>query len=322
MSPIDHDRCSELLPRYLAGDLDRDETAAMEEHLAACQACTSERVGLEALQATPVVALTPEERGALERGVMAGIGSDETDTVVTPLQSRAPIGARIAQALGAAAVVAVIATFAFFSLSGGGDDGMTLQDEAGDIESAGRSSEGGGEGGSGSGRLGDNKSANKATEEIAADTASGSQPEAAADQGPAPPRPTFTVADDPYTSEELEKLGESSLASVTFAHYYSAGDAENRSTLLEQLVDAARRQAGAGVADQVENCGEQVLDSEEAIVPTFGAVGELGDRNAVILGFAWTTGRRSLDRYMVWGWERGDCDVALEYIEGRIETAD
>ena len=326
MSPMDHERCSELLPGYLAGDLDGADTEAVAEHLAECEQCAGERAGLEALQGTPSLTMTTEERAALERGVMAGIGRDEPGDVVTPLPTRPPIRARLAQALGAAALIAAIATFAFLGLSGGDDDAvLRTANQDGDAEGADteaafdQSQDAGGGSGGGSGSLEDKKGTT-GTSEIAA--AEAGAPDSASGPGGQPPQPAFTLADDPFTSGELQKLGESSLASVTFAHYYSAGDAEHRVTLLEQLVDDARRRAGQEVADQVEDCAQQVLDSENAILPSFGSLGELDGSDALVLGFAWTSGRGSLDRYMVWGWERGDCDVALEYIEGRIETSD
>jgi hypothetical protein len=102
------------------------------------------------------------------------------------------------------------------------------------------------------------------------------------------PRPAFVVADEPYTAARLQKLGESSLASVTFANYYTSSDADGRNTLLEQLVASAENSAGSTVADQVEECAAQVLETEDPTIPTFGAVGELDDRAVLVLGFAWS----------------------------------
>ncbi|MBW3594112.1 MAG: hypothetical protein KY391_00930, partial [Actinobacteria bacterium] len=121
---------------------------------------------------------------------------------------------------------------------------------------------------------------------------------------------------------DLQKRGESSLESVSFAASYSAKDARGNRTLLEQLVDSARARAGDDVAAQVEDCAEQVLETSDPTIPTFGSVGKLDGQEVLVLGFAWT--RRSsgpLDRYMVWAWERGSCDVAVDFVEGRIETA-
>lgn len=313
MTEIDHDRCSELLGDFLAGKLSEDERRAVANHLANCEPCRSERAGLALLLEGEPVTLTPDERARLETGVMSAIG-ESGDGVVVPLQKRATFGSGAARLLGAAAAITAIATFIYFGVAGsGGEDagngsGVTARTEfdAPAEEAVGGDTAGGGGRGS--------RTKNKAG------TTTGL--EAAADSLQDSPAPTFVVSRDPYSSAELQKLGESSLPSVTFANAYRADDADSSATVLEQLVRLAEQNAGGDIADQVEECAGRVLGSEESILPTFGATGEVNGDDALVLGFAWTSrARGSLDRYMVWAWQQGNCDVTLEYIEGRIETA-
>ena len=317
--PIDHQRCSELLPGFLSGALSAPEIAAVDEHLSACEECRAERRALEILAAPDDEPLTARERSALESGVMAGIAKETGERpIVVPLERKKPIGQRVAQVLGAAATIAVLASLVYFgTLSGGDDDTAGGSGETASVEEleapvadAGKAK--GRRSGAGGGSAGSDTSQGT-LEAASGDTATGTSFKA--------PTPTFSVDGDPYTSGELQKRGESSLASVTFANAYSANDASGRLALLDQLVEAARAQAGDEVAEQVERCGAQVLDTQDPTIPTFGSIGELDGRDVLVLGFAWTRSSSGpLDLYMVWAWERGSCEVAVDFIDGRIET--
>ena len=309
MTAIDHARCSELLPAFLKGELGEADAAAVRDHLSGCDECRSERTGLEALLAAGGDALTTEEQTRLERGVMSAIAPAD----VIPMPARRSFGARAAQLLGAAAAITLIGGFIYLGVTGGGSGGGeagVAQDALDAADAPEPAAEGAGGGG------GDRMSRGK-EEQGTTDTAAGSL--ADDDAGFRPPM--FAATRDSYTSAELERLGESSDPSVMSANYYNAGDADRDASLLEQLVDSARSNAGNEIAAQVEECSQRVLDSQDSIVPTFGILGELDGTEAVIVGFAWTSrSSGSLDQYMVWAWERGDCDVTLEYISGRIRA--
>ena len=320
---FDHDRVSELLPAFLDGTLAEADARAIASHLETCEDCRSEAAALKALRADPVEPLTSSERLALEHKVMAGIADDAT-APVTELPRRRAVGARLAQALGAAAVVAAIGTF--FYLGGGMGSG---DDEAG---SSGADSAEVAQEERGPLRDGDRgKGKNRTTADAiaAAPDAEGANSDGggggSTDTGSsykAAPEPDFTVEDEPFTAAGLQKLGESSLASVRFANYYSADDAESRNTLLEQLVASAEATSDESVAAQVDECGTQVLDTEDPTIPTFGALGELDGQPVLVLGFAFTRqSSGTLDRYMVWAWEEGSCSATVDFVEGRIETA-
>jgi hypothetical protein len=291
----------------------------VEEHLATCEDCRLEAAAVKALRAPTVSRLTDKERLALEHKVMAGI-ADDTPATVTELQPRTKVGARIAQVMGAAAAIAVFATLLYLGSSMGGDDSADESGAAGDaIEQAESSLEDR-----------DEKRAKRPQPIAAADSADAgtgaaggnAAGEDAAASYKSAPDPRFTVADEPYTSSDLQKLGESSLASVTFAHYYTARDADGRDALLDQLVAAAEASSGSEVSSQVYECGLQVLDTEDPTIPTFGALAEVDGAPVLVLGFVWSRAPSGpLDRYMVWAWERGDCATAVDFVDGRVETA-
>ena len=318
---FDHDRVSESLPAFLDGTLGEADARLVEEHLATCEDCRLEAAAVKALRAPVVSPLTDKERLALEHKVMAGIAGDSPATV-TELQPRTKMAARFAQVMGAAAAIAVFATLLYLGSSMGGGDSAEESGADGDaIEQAESSLEDR-----------DEKRARRSQpDSLAADSAAdagtgGAGANATAEDAEssykAAPDPRFTVADEPYTSSDLQKLGESSLASVTFAHYYTARDADGRDALLDQLVAAADASSGSEVSSQVYECGLQVLDTEDATIPTFGALGEVDGTPVLVLGFVWSrTSTGPLDRYMVWAWERGDCATAVDFVDGRVETA-
>ena len=316
---MDHTTCSELLLDFVAGSLPPDDHRAVEAHLENCEECRAEETALVALRTLDEGApmLSPLERTHLESAVMAGVSARDDDAVVALEPRRSKAGARIAQALGAAAVVAVIATFGYLAIAGGGED-SDLQ-TAGDTSSESRDRAGLEEGpelsapqdGGGADQGGGGEAlADDAAETTTAASAGGSFAE---------PQPTFEVV-GAVTSDRLERLGESSLGSVRFAHAYRADDDASGGDLLGHLVEVAAEVSGEDDSKQIEECASRVMESDDTILPTFGLVGKLGDRDVLVLGFAWSPRRSgSLDRYMVWAWERGNCDVAVEYIDGRIK---
>lgn len=314
-----HDRVSELLPAFLKGTLTEADARAIAEHLETCEDCRSEVAAVKALW-VPVEPLTSSERLALEHKVMAGIAGD-APAPVTELSRRRGMGARVAQALGAAAVVAAIGTFFYLgggmgsgddeSASSGGDTAEVAQEERGPLRDQ--------DGGRGKNRVAADAAAPEAAEGLGSGAGGSADTESSFK---AAPEPTFTIADEAFTAAGLQKLGESSLASVRFANYYSADDTESRNTLLDQLVSSAEAASDASVAAQVDECGAQVLETEDPTIPTFGVLGELDGRSVLVLGFAFTRqSSGTLDRYMVWAWEKGSCSAAVDFVEGRIETA-
>lgn len=211
MTTIDHDRCSELLPAFVAADLGAENTAAVRDHLATCEQCRAEKAGLEALRAGAGPGLSERERALLHHGVTAAVGAEPEVTVIS-LERKRSLGAYAARALGAAAAITIIGTFVYLGFSGGGDaDGVAGRDGGGDAvglfdedraeeaPAAQAEAEGGG---------GNKRAKDKGTASLgaASDTTAGG--------APAPP---FAIAQEPLTSAQLEDLGESSRPSRTLA---------------------------------------------------------------------------------------------------------
>ena len=318
MTTIDHERCSELLLAFMTGELSGAETDTVGEHLSGCEQCRAEQAGLEALRVGAGDDLSTLERGRLHQRVAAAIEAERAAEVI-PLQPRRSFGAAAARFLGAAAAITAIGTFIYFGATGGGDDASRTQgaaDNGGDTVELFDESEApqaapeevAGQSGGGGGNRSNKDKATTSTGAMAADTGEGGAP-----------RPPFEIATDPFTSSQLERLGRSSAPSRTLSTSYNTPSDNDSDSLLDQLVAEANDKAGADVAQQVENCAARVLESEDRIIPTFGALGELDGRDTLVVGFAWARSGDSLDSYMVWAWEQGDCDVTLEYIEGRIK---
>ncbi|MBA2725811.1 MAG: zf-HC2 domain-containing protein, partial [Actinobacteria bacterium] len=115
MSDMTHERCSELLPGLLAGDLVADDAVAVELHLASCADCRLELRGVSAL-AEELTPLTDLERARLRRAVRAGLPhGDEASREASPLWRKA------APFLSAAAALLILG-FGIASLELGGRD--------------------------------------------------------------------------------------------------------------------------------------------------------------------------------------------------------
>lgn len=311
MTPaIDHARCSELLRPYRAGELDRDLTEQVRTHLEGCPQCRAEESALAALTGAGQEGLTARERTALRHGVMVAIDADPDE--LAPHRNRR---ARLAQVLGAAAAMTVFGTLLYLSATSGGQGGDTTAASMAESQedAAGRAAEP---------SAFSNVSGSAAKSGGASEGFEAPPGDAAADSAADAPSPTFSVAQEPLSGDDLELLGRSGSETVRFARYYDAADASGAPELVEQLAAAARATVGANEATQVQECSAQVLESQDPTLPAFGMVGAYEDRDVLILGFIWSpraTG--ALDRYMVWAWERDSCEVTVDYIEGRVETA-
>lgn len=117
-TPMAHDRCSESLGPFLRGELAPVEAEAVAGHLAICAQCTRERDALAAVLAVEVEPLSGAERARLASAVAAQRRAE----VVAFAPAKTGWRARLAPALGAAALIAVVAVSAVWFASGGGED--------------------------------------------------------------------------------------------------------------------------------------------------------------------------------------------------------
>lgn len=285
-----HDRCSELLGDYAAGRLDAPETAAVEAHLAGCPDCSTELRAVMALRVADEP-LSEMERARLHKGVRDRLRGD----VISATAARgARRGARLAAALGAAALIAV-GGVAVVSLSSGGDDDAPAEALMG--EDAG---EGGG-------------AANDST-----GTRAGSAPafEAAAPQ----PRPSFDDDAGDLSGGKLDKLARKNAALTAFSNAYSAKDADR---LKDDYVDELADQAGPpSQRALLKRCADEVYAAQPyAALPAYAGRGSLDGRPALVLGFAWTDEDAGpLDQFMFWTWPEESCDQPpIDYRAGPID---
>jgi hypothetical protein len=296
---------TDLLRPLLMGELTEQQSAAVEDHLAACADCRSERRALEImLSETP--AMDEVERARLRRGVAEALQAE-----TTPSPRRKPgLLPRFAPALGAAATILLVAAGAVWVATylGDGADEAALApvedapDEAFD-EPAGAPFMGG-------------QDAAPAQEEAGQlATQSGRLlTSTATGEGP---QPVFRAEVGEFGPAALSRLGSSREPFTSFASYHAAAAT---SAAQRRFVDMLAERADATVRPQVRACAETVLsDPPGAVLPAFGATGTFQEEPALVLGFVHAPAPGPLDRFMLWVWPRGDCGMILHYDSGRIE---
>ncbi|MFN2490722.1 MAG: zf-HC2 domain-containing protein [Actinomycetota bacterium] len=129
---MDHTTCSALLSGYVAGKLEPRAAAAVAAHLGDCSGCSAELRALATMSATANDRLSARERSTLRARVAAAVGRAESLEQRRPERRR--WRARLAPALGAAALVALVAVGAATVLTGGVGTGGS---DAGGVEEAG-----------------------------------------------------------------------------------------------------------------------------------------------------------------------------------------
>lgn len=315
----EHHRISEILAPYQRGELGAPENAEVEKHLASCEGCRSELAAVRALFGAPVPAMEEIERARLHRAVLSGTKGGRA---IAP----GPSLARVASALGAAALFALFAFGAaqLFTggLSGSGESatggGADSDSGAGAPEAATvpsgyqdgvlglpashpRLSSGAADGRNGDGGAGGQSSNASSSAE------SGDEPaatEIAASEGPPPyfePQPRV------LSEQALHRLGRTRDPFAAFSLAYRAGDGVDRRGQTTAL-SLASPEPG-----EVRACADRVMAQDRNAVPAYGALGTFEGRYAIALGFV-TAPRASgaLSRYDIWVWDFGDCSSAVD----------
>ena len=286
---MEHERCSELLLAFVNDELDEGARADVADHLAGCPQCAEERQALEGLLAVEVPEMTEAERASLRAAV-----GDRLEAL--PATSREIIASgrrtggwwrRAVPALGAAAVLLLGAVFAANLLSS--EDGS---------ESRG----GGGQAGL-----------------TAPEEQPGERPEGAPAAGDAglgrKAAPYFKSRRQPLASKDLSRLARKEAALFELAGV----EAEKADQLRDAYTKTLSDQAPKDTRAQVVDCVDSVAGSQGAVVPAFGARGRYKGKEALLLGFVAGTNSGPLNRYMLWLWPRGSCEVPLRYVSGPIE---
>lgn len=289
----EHERCSELLDLYVAGTLDAEDGSWVEEHLSSCPECRTELAAVQALQGLGSPdPLTELERARMRREVMerAVPLPAEPASAANPAPSW---DGRWYQVLGAAALVAVIGTFAYLGLGSGGGD-----------EDAGRDSTAatdGGESGGGGG------SAETFDMEAGAEARDGPGAAAAESAKAAPPEPAYRADMGPVDRARMNRLGRRGLSLVLFSRFYSVDDVP---ALQAEFVERLAARAPDARGQDIRDCAALVTTEFENSLPAFAGFGEYPDRGDIlVLAFAWTDGSTGpLDKSMVWAWSIDGCD--------------
>src|SRR5919106_1492826 len=304
-----HERCSELLPGILRGDLTSEDEGAARAHLAECEGCRAELAGLRSLHSSQPPEMNSEERDALHRGVAAALARQVRGAGdVIPLEGkrRAPRGARWLGAAAAVLVLAVGATFVLMQFFGSGGG-------AGDAALEGADSGGGGDEGAASAPDFDGPRPVFAGTAFALSDAPEEAAEESGDQATARSAEQFSKAID--SADRLRRLARGSPLLAAFAGAYDASDAE---ALADTFLGLLVEDAGNSAAAQVEECGQATLDASiDPILPVFAAPTRYEGEKALVLGYV--TGDPSLEDYSVWVWPEGSCDRPLHAGRGHLQ---
>ena len=296
---ISHERCSELLPAYVREGSAHAHAGAVEAHLAGCSDCSAEHRALMALVATEPPPLTEIERARLRRAVL------EEAVPAPDVEAQPPASttkARLFPLLGAAALVMLVAVFAYagFGDGNGGGDAETPALEGADHDAMKDAGQGGGAG--------------EASGNTTMESAAGASRAKAA-----PPRPEFKADIGAVNAKRLNKLGRSGVPLVLFPPSYTTDDvARLRDDYIEQMA----ADAPAARAAQLRECIAGVTSNFPTALPAYSAIGEFVDeprREVLIAAFAWTDETEGpLDQSMVWAWPLGSCDSVAHYSKNVI----
>ena len=310
-SELTHERCSELMADYLAGDLAPEQHRLVEDHLEDCAQCSAERAGLSALLSGEGEGLTGDERVELRAAVLGSTLSeepagrsvdDESDAVVVPLGGRV---ARASKYLGVAALLAILAVGSLFIFRGGGL-GIT---GSGDDSEAGSAVSGAEDSGDAGG------------EDEAEDAAADPAPEARRD---AEVRPKFQPDRGQISEGDLARLGRRNVifANSDAAQAYTARPESDEETLSdtapEDQLGLLAARAPDELAPDITECGRTALDElGQPGLATYATTATLDGTDVVVLRFV--TGDPTLERYAVFAFPVGDCTNILTSIEGPLD---
>ncbi|MGH2693444.1 MAG: anti-sigma factor family protein [Actinomycetota bacterium] len=313
---LDHERCSELLGRFVRGDLPPDDEAAVRSHLRGCESCAEEHRGLERLLAEEIEPLSELERTRLRASISSAVRPSprrrgEGGTSEAPsapgFPRRRSWSARLAPALGAAALLVLVAAGVYGALQSAGEDdlgGAAVEADSPAPES---------------GR--EKNAPGRASDEALTEEAAGTAFQAGG--GDVPAAPTFEPDLGTFTLDDLRRLGRTGGLFGAFASVYDNSDASDLEG--RYLVRLSERAPDDSATEQTRRCGDVVLRSlGNPVLAAYGAHGALRrddtTRDALVLGFAYSSGDQGpLDRFMFWVWPREDCDAPLEYVSARIK---
>lgn len=327
-----HEHFSEQIGLLARGELAPADRAALEAHLDGCRDCQAELKGVRALlgvSGAPDASsdgpmsepMNEIERARLHRSVLGATTGEQTGGSDT--SARRGMGARIAPALGAAALFALFAFGATQLFTGMGDQSESSADAG-----AGMAAEGSDDSAD-AGPLGLPPSVGARSGAAVGDsTLEGPESDAAAGGGDggeatqestssqstfaaAPPQPYFEPGPRVISEPALRRLGSQRDPFQSFSFSYRAGDGTDRDALTTALA------MGSPEPAEVRTCAAGVLDLDPNALPAYGTLGTLDGEYVLALGFV-TARRGPLDRYEIRVWTVGDCMTPIARFSGRI----
>jgi Putative zinc-finger len=312
VTEMTHEHCSALLRSLEVGDLSASQARAVEAHLASCAECSRERAGMRWLLEMPAEGLSDDERRQLHTAIEASFEREKERRrePVLPLAPRRQLWPALRVAAAAAVIVAGF-VFATTVLRGGDEDAAVRQEASGTAGGAGTEAAPAETqpGPVFAGTSHRQAASTEQTEDAAVDQAGGA-------------RQALKVAapEPPFSEGELRELGATGRPFTDFAITYSAADADRLAEpFLARLADAAPNE---DVAAEVRTCGEVMLGATTTpVLPAFAAIDDGGNQSSLIVGVVESeTGTGRLDHYLLWTWDRGDCDHPIHSITGEIRT--
>jgi hypothetical protein len=300
MNEITHETCSELLGPYLGGELDRARRADVQGHLATCDECTRELAGLVALTAPEIEPLNEVERARIVRAVRAEVRG----AVREPFSIR--WGRRFAPALGAAAVLAIIAVGVVTlndegrapSPTGGSDVVQEDADEDAHLFDAGTG------GGEAARPKKEARSGNTTTGDAAGQADSESIEVAEGDATLAASAPMVLVQDE-FAGARFDP-------SVLVTPVPATGDPRRA------VRDLALSAPDPEVGRTIRACATTTLDNSlRPLAPVYAAY--FTNDVIVVIGFVWTDPATGSLNYEMRGWRGSNCDtVSPIYRSGEL----
>ncbi len=318
------DHPSHDIKAYVDGTLPAAEALALEEHLSGCPECRAELTAVRALADPSTAELSELESAGLRKAVWEALKDEERE------QPRSRTwGRRISPLLGAAALVAVVAVGAAQVLGGaGGNESSsrsTVKEENGGVADPAEP-----KGGKAKGTETMGTSDGDADQERGERTDGGgespdrgqgptavSSDSVAASAGAAP-KPVFVSDGQPVSRDDLLRLAARRPPFTSFSLSYRTVEADK---LQPRFTANLARRAGDRDADQLTACVNSAYRAAAPgrLLPAYARVGELDGTDSLVVGFVWAArDEKSLRRFQLWAWPRGDCSSTLLLERGRI----
>lgn len=287
---IDHESCSSLLRARALGRLDDGTRRAVDLHLQECDDCRLEERAVTALLKVPDERLSDVERGRLHDA----LESAAPRTAALRRERRPPHAwrSKLAPALAAAAVLAVLAV-GVAQLSGGGG-AVSSGGSGGAVESR----------QNGPVPSSDHRAGSRGPAATAATPGGVGLPHSG-------PDPHFVAGPRALSSADVDHIA---LSSTPYSRAYDVADAAR---LGNDFLNRLAREAPASLRGDVLACGRSELAAGHDLLPVVATFGRVGGRDLVLVGFVGSPTpeppTRGLTSFEMLGWPPGSCRLPATF---------